>query len=337
MKDADLPWVEKYRPKKLGEVVGQKHVVNRLKYMVEAIQNGDRNMPHLLFVGDAGVGKTTCAEALARDAFGDEWRNNWIELNASDERGIDVVRTKIKKFATSARLPHSKLGKVFNLIFLDEADMLTTEAQAALRRPMEQYATTCRFILSVNNSNRVLAPIQNRCQVFRFHQLQLNEISEALITIEKGEGIDITPQARSLIATHSEGSMRKALNLLYTLSLQPTKIDEKDVNTIIDFVDFAQIELLLKEAGKGNLDKAFAIVDDMYWKGYTAQDILYKTFEMVRHSDKLPRNSKIALIKRMGETEYYIISGSNPLFQLKCFFAWIAEKSNAQNHKSKSA
>jgi replication factor C small subunit len=329
VKNDDLPWVEKYRPKKLGEVIGQKHIVNRLKFMVQSIQNGDRNMPHLLFIGDAGVGKTTCAEALARDAFGDEWRNNWIELNASDERGIDVVRTKIKKFATSARLPHSKLGKVFNLIFLDEADMLTTEAQAALRRPMEQYATTCRFILSVNNSNRVLSPIQNRCQIFRFHQLQLDEITKALIQIEKGEGIELSDEARSLIAVHSEGSMRKALNLLYTLSLQPSRIEAENVKTIIDFVDIVQIKALLKEASTGDLNKAFRMIDEMYWKGYTPQDILYKTFEMVKENNKLPRNSKIALVKRLAETEYYIISGSNPLFQLKCFFAWVAEKSKS--------
>jgi len=329
MKNDNLPWIERYRPKSLNDVIGQKHIVNRLKYMVEAIQNGDRNMPHMMFVGDAGVGKTTCAEALSRDAFGDEWKNNWIELNASDERGIDVVRTKIKKFATSARLPHSKLGKVFNLIFLDEADMLTTEAQAALRRPMEQYATTCRFILSVNNSNRVLSPIQNRCQVFRFHQLSIPDISQALKTIEDGEEIEVSEEARSLIAQHSEGSMRKALNLMYTLSLQPQRIEAEDVKSIIDFVDITEIEKLVKIASKGDLDKAFAMIDNMYWKGYTPQDILQRTFAMVKKSDKLPRNSKIALIKRLAETEYYIISGSNPLFQLKCFFAWIAEKSKS--------
>jgi replication factor C small subunit len=327
MKDENVPWIEKYRPQTLGEVIGQNHVVERLKLMVEAIQKGDRNMPHLLFVGDAGIGKTTCAEALAKDAFGSEWRNNWIELNASDERGIDVVRTKIKKFATSARLPHQKLGKVFNIIFLDEADMLTPEAQAALRRPMEQYSRTCRFILSVNNSNRIISPIQNRCQVFRFHPLDLQQISGALGRIEKGEGIEIKPEARSLLASLSEGSLRKALNLLYTLSLQSEAIEVADIQKLIDYIDFGQIEQLIKACSKGDIDRAFRIIDDLYWKGYSVQDILAKTFDFVRESEKINRESKIKLIIRMAQTENYIITGSNPLFQLKCFFAWLAEKS----------
>lgn len=327
MKDENLPWVEKYRPKSLEDVIGQSHVTDRLKMMVKAIRDGDRNMPHLLFDGKAGIGKTTCAEALVRDAFGKHWTNNWIELNASDERGIDVVRTKIKKFATSARLPHPKLGKVFNIIFLDEADMLTPDAQAALRRPMEKYAMTCRFILSVNNSNKIISPIQNRCQVFRFHPLELNELRKAIAQIEKGEGIEMTPEARTYLAVVSYGSMRKALNMLYTMSLQPTIIEVEDIKKLVDFVDYSHIERILKHCSKGEIDKAFKILDDLYWKGFSVQDILYKTFDVVRHSEKINQKSKIKVIKRMAETEHYIIVGSNPLFQLKCFFAWLAEKS----------
>lgn len=326
MRSEDLPWIEKYRPSSLDEVIGQTHIVEPLKQMVKAIQKGDRNMPHLMFAGDAGIGKTTCAEALAKDAFGSEWRSNWIELNASDERGIDVVRTKIKKFATSARLPHQALGKVFNIIFLDEADMLTPEAQAALRRPMEQYSRTCRFILSVNNLNRIISPIQNRCQVFRFHPLELIQIIGAIAKIEKGEGIEIRPEARSLLASLSEGSMRKALNLLYTLSLQPTAIEVGDIQKLVDYVDFGQIEQLIKACAKGDIDRAFKIIDDLYWKGYSVQDILSKTFDYVRESEKINSESKIKIIIRMAQTENYIIMGSNPLFQLKCFFAWLAEK-----------
>jgi len=328
MRDENLPWIEKYRPKSLDEVIGQDHIVSRLKHMVKAIQDGDRNMPHLIFVGDAGIGKTTCAEAFSRDAFGSEWKNNWIELNASDERGIDVVRTKIKKFATSARLPHSKLGKVFNLIFLDEADNLTPDAQAALRRPMEQYAKTCRFILSVNNSNKIISPIQNRCQVFRFHQLELNDIRSAIATIEKGEGIEMKPDARSYLAAVSEGSLRKAINLLYTMSLQPNVIEVSDIQSLVDFVDYGQIEQLLKACGKGEVERAFKIIDDLYWNGFSVQDILSKTFDVVKRSEKIPRSSKVKIIIRMAQTEHYIIVGSNPLFQLKCFFAWLAEKSS---------
>lgn len=327
MKDDNVPWIEKYRPIKLDDVIGQTHITDRLKMMVKSIQNGDRNMPHLLLIGDAGIGKTTCAESLARDAFGKEWRNNWIELNASDERGIDVVRTKIKKFATSARLPHSELGKVFNLIFLDEADMLTPEAQAALRRPMEKYSNTCRFILSVNNSNKVISPIQNRCQVFRFHHLKLGELTRAIKNIADGEEIEIADGAVSFLADISDGSMRKSINMLYTLSLQPNEISIEDIKKLEDYVPLSTVDKLMKLASSGELMKAFKLLDTMYWKGFTPTDILSKTFELVQNSEKYNRKTKIVLINRMAQTEHYITVGSNPLFQLKCFYAWVAEKS----------
>lgn len=329
MRNKSLPWIEQYRPTKLDEVIGQRHIVNRLKHMVEAIQNGDRNMPHMMFVGDAGIGKTTCAEALAKDAFGSSWKSNWIELNASDERGIDVVRTKIKAFGQSARLPHPTLGKVFNLIFLDEADMLTPEAQAALRRPMEKYSNTCRFILSVNNSNRVIQPIQNRCQVFRFHPLTENEITDALIEICSGESIEIADAAMWRLAEVANGSMRKALNLLYTLSLQSDMIKVEDIDELIDYVPMDKIKEIFKAAAKGEIEKCDKLVDNLYWTGFSPQEILSKTFDYVRLSDKINRSSKIKLIVRMSQTENYIIVGSNPLFQLKCFFAWLAEKSQS--------
>lgn len=328
MRNDNLPWIEKYRPKSLKEVIGQKHVVDRLSMMVEAIQKGDRNMPHLLFQGDAGIGKTTCAISMARDAFGNHWKANWIELNASDERGIDVVRTKIKKFGTTARLPHPELGKVFNLIFLDEADSLTPEAQAALRRPMEKYSGTCRFILSVNNSNKIISPIQNRCQVFRFHPLTIDELTGAIKQIEDGECIEMSHEARSYLALVSEGSLRKALNLLYTMSLQPGVIELGDIETVTDFVDIATIKKMFVKCSRGEVDGAFKLLDKMYWKGYSVQDILTKTFNYVRSSDKIDRKSKIKILIRIAQTEHYIIVGSNPLFQLKCFFAWLSEKAS---------
>ena len=157
-------WTEKYRPKNLDEVVGQKHVTERLKAYVSS-----NNMPHLLLTGPAGTGKTTCSLALAKEMFGDEWKGNFIELNASDERGIDVVRGKIKEFARTAPLGSAE----FKIIFMDEADALTSDAQAALRRTMEKFSKICRFILSCNYSSKIIDPIQSRCAVFRLMAFML--------------------------------------------------------------------------------------------------------------------------------------------------------------------
>ena len=146
-------WIEKYRPATLNDVVGQREIVERLKNYV-----GAQSLPHLLFTGTAGIGKTTSAVALAREFFGDDWQVNFRELNASDERGIDVVRNQIKQFARTA-----PMGKAtFKILFLDEADALTNDAQSALRRTMENYAQTCRFILSCNYSSKIIDPIPIR-------------------------------------------------------------------------------------------------------------------------------------------------------------------------------
>ena len=327
MRNENLPWIEKYRPKSLNDVAGQEHIVERLKLMVESIKNGDNNMPHLLFVGDAGIGKTSCAESLARDAFGSEWKANWRELNASDDRGINVVRTTIKSFGISARLPHSELGKIFNIVFLDEADALTPDAQAALRRPMEKYSGTCRFILSVNNSNKIISPIQNRCQIFRFHPLDDASLEDMIDKIAKAEEIKLTSDAKAFLSSVSQGSIRKMINLLWTLALQPNEITKPDIQKLIDYVPYEKVELLLKACAKGDLDKGFRMIDELYWKGFSVEDILGKTFDAIRKADWVSDKSREMMITRMAETEHYIIVGSNPLFQLKCFFAWVAEKS----------
>ena len=171
MEDNNTIWIEKYRPLRLADIVGQDEIIERLESYVRS-----GNLPHLLFTGSAGVGKTTAAVSLAREFFGESWHMNFRELNASDERGIDVVRNQIKQFARTSPLG----GATFKILFLDEADALTTDAQAALRRTMESYAQTCRFILSCNYSSKIIDPIQSRCAIYRFKPLGRAAISEEI-------------------------------------------------------------------------------------------------------------------------------------------------------------
>ena len=209
-------WVEKYRPKTLDEVVGQEEIVERLKAYAK-----EGNLPHLLFAGPAGTGKTTCAIALARDMFGENWRQNYYELNSSDERGIETVRTKVKEIARLAPFG----GTSFKIIFLDEADNLTADAQAAMRRTMETYSKTSRFILSANYSSRLIEPIQSRTAVFRFRPLKPEAIQEYIARIAKGEKLKISEDGMEALVYVAEGDMRRAVNALQVAASLGSTID----------------------------------------------------------------------------------------------------------------
>ena len=216
MVDVEI-WSEKYRPLKLDEIVNQTHVVERLKSFVKS-----KTIPHMIFAGPPGTGKTCCALAIARELFGEKWNLNFKELNASDERGINVVRDKIKNFARV-------IGNVqFKICFLDECDSMTPDAQNAMRRLMEMYSNTTRFILSCNYSSNLIAPIQSRAAVFRFKFLSKENVSEYLERIIKGEKVKIDKEALEAIYEISDGDLRKATNILQASAMMGKKIT-KDV------------------------------------------------------------------------------------------------------------
>jgi len=204
MSQTDI-WTEKYRPKKFEEVVGQQEIIKRVKSLVQAL-----NIPHLLLAGHAGTGKSTLALIVVKELFGEKWKENYLELNASDERGIDVVRQKVKDFARTKALENIP----FKVIFLDEADALTREAQQALRRTMENYSNTCRFILSCNYSSRIIDPIQSRCVIFRFKLLEKKDIMSVIKKIAESEKLKLTDDAYETLYEASEGDCRRAINLL---------------------------------------------------------------------------------------------------------------------------
>jgi replication factor C small subunit len=317
-------WVEKYRPHKLSDVIGQKAIVERLSSYVRT-----RSMPHMLFAGPAGSGKTTCAIALARELYSDGWRDNLIELNASDERGIDIVRGKIKDFARAATIGQNE----FKIIFLDEADSLTGDAQAALRRTMERYTATCRFILSCNYSSRIIEPIQSRCAVFRFKPLLETDVKEYLMRIAEAEGVDLKGDGVDAITSIAAGDLRKATNIFQVAASSEQAIDQDVVYDCTESMRPSEVDELLKTALKGNFTGARSRLDDLIVRhGLSGEDIVKGIHKAVFD---LPVNedSKIRLVDRVGEAEFRIISGSNERIQLEALLAHFANEGRNASRK----
>lgn len=312
-------WTEKYRPKNLDEVIGQKHVTERLKAYVSA-----RNMPHLLLTGPAGTGKTTCSLAMAKEMFGDEWRGNFIELNASDERGIDVVRGKIKDFARTAPLGNAE----FKIIFMDEADSLTSDAQAALRRTMEKFSKICRFILSCNYSSKIIDPIQSRCAVFRFKPLSREDVKEFLSMIVEKENVKIDDDALEALVHIARGDMRRAVNSLQVAASMDTKVDVDTIYQITGLGNPEEVKNMLNIALSGNFTEARDKLDSiMIDYGLSGQDIIrqiHSSFFELSIAD----NDKVRLMDKTGEIEFRIIEGSNERIQLEALLAYIVMMGN---------
>ncbi|MGQ9587064.1 MAG: replication factor C small subunit [Thermoplasmata archaeon] len=314
MKDV---WVEKYRPKKLSEVIGQKSIVERLSAYVRT-----RSMPHMLFAGPAGSGKTTCAIALARELYGDQWRDNLIELNASDERGIDVVRGKIKDFARAASIGAAD----FKIIFLDEADSLTADAQAALRRTMERYTQTCRFVLSCNYSSKIIEPIQSRCAVFRFKPLGEAEVKAYLKRIATAEDVHITEDGLEVVCSLAGGDLRKATNILQVAASLGRRVDQETVFESTENIRPSEIRDLLTTALSGNFTAARSRLDDLIARhGFSGEDIVQGIHRAV-FDLPVGEDAKVRLVDRVGEAEFRIVSGSSERIQLEALLAHFAHE-----------
>ncbi len=308
-------WIEKYRPKNLAEVVDQQDVVERLRSYVAT-----KALPHLLFTGSAGVGKTTCAVALAREMFGDTWNMNFRELNASDERGIDVVRNQIKQFARTAPLGDA----TFKILFLDEADALTQDAQAALRRTMENYAETCRFILSCNYSSKIIDPIQSRCAIYRFRPLTDEAIAEEIGRIAKKEGITIDEGAYVAITYVSLGDMRKAINALQGAAIVSDHVTAENIYAITSNAKPQEITDLLTRCLEGDFETAERMLHGlMYDKGIAPNELLNQLYREISRSETLDRRLKVELIDHLGEADFRMSEGADADIQMDALLARI--------------
>ncbi len=305
-------WTEKYRPRKFEEMVGQDEIIKRVQNLTKSI-----NIPHLLLAGPAGTGKSTLALIVVRELFGSNWRENYLELNASDERGIDVVRQKVKDFART-----KALGSVpFKVIFLDEADALTKEAQQALRRTMENFTGTCRFVMSCNYSSKIIDPIQSRCLILRFKLLEKKDIEKRIRLISEKEKLQINDNGIESLYEASEGDCRRAINLLQASASISPSITSDLINTLTAGVRPKDIKVVLEYALSGDFLKAKEkLLDVMLRESISGTDVIKAIQKEIWNLDVDPE-LKVRLTEKTGEIEFRMVEGSDEFIQLEALLA----------------
>lgn len=307
-------WTEKYRPSTFDDMKGQKEIVEKIRAFVET-----KNMPHLLFSGPAGVGKTTLSLVIAKQLFGEDWRQNTLELNASDERGIDVVRVKVKDFART-----KAIGSVpFKICILDESDALTREAQQALRRTMENYTNTCRFILLANYSSKILDPIQSRCAIFRFKPLVEAEIYQVIEKVAGEEGLTLSTETKKALFDVCDGDCRRLENIMQSCAVLNKQISPELVYSMASVAKPKEVNEVLSIAVKGNfLEARKKLLSLMLEYGLAGLDII-KQIQKEIWNLQIDDRKKVELIDKCGEVEFRMVEGSDEYVQLESFLAQV--------------
>ncbi|KAF9924728.1 replication factor C subunit 4 [Linnemannia zychae] len=296
----ELPWVEKYRPELLKDIVGNEETVERLQLIANK-----GNMPHMIISGSPGIGKTTSVLCLAHELLGPAFKEGVLELNASDDRGIDVVRNKIKTFAQKkVTLPPGR----HKIVILDEADSMTAGAQQALRRTMEIYSSTTRFALACNQSSKIIEPIQSRCAMLRYTKLTDKQVLQRLVKYNAA-GLE------ALIFT-AEGDMRQAINNLQSTWSGFGYVNDENVFKVCDQPHPVMVNAIIASCLQVNVDNALQGIHQLWRQGYSAVDIITTLFRVVKFYDGMPEYMKLDYIKEIGLTHMKILEGVTSLVQL---------------------
>jgi replication factor C subunit 2/4 len=324
---SSIPWIEKYRPKKLDDVAHQEEVVSALR---RTLQSG--SLPHVLFYGPPGTGKTSTIMAMARELYGpDLMKKRVMEINASNERGIDSVRTKIKEFAqisvgTRDNVPGYPCPP-FKLIVLDEADSLTRDAQSALRRTMELYSKVTRFCILCNYVSRIIEPITSRCAKFRFQSLSQSSLVGRLQHIMDKEGIRASPAVYQQLVDDSGGDMRRAITILQSAQRFLSPGDELSVGLVTSVAGTVPqdvLDQLLAAAKSNSFARVEAAAQELVLSGYPLDQTLAQLVPRVIASTELADAHKARVLLHLGRTEKALLDGADEHLQLLDAMATLA-------------
>jgi replication factor C subunit 2/4 len=315
----NMPWVEKYRPAKVDDIAHQDEVVRAMKTCTEK-----RNLPHLLFYGPPGTGKTSLILAVAKELFGKtNYRDRVLELNASDERGIDVIRTKVKKFAQFAvgNQKHEETGEPlppFKIIILDEADSLTKDAQAALRRIIENYTKVTRFCIICNYISRIIDPITSRCSKFRFQPLSDSAHLGRLGHIAQQENIVVTEDGLRAAMSHAEGDLRRSINIIQSAAslYQGKPLSNSEVTEIAGAVPQSVAQKTLDVAFSGSMKHILDNVDNIAGEGYSITQTLQQILDTVVRDPKMTDLQKSKASRVLSTADHRLNDGADESLQL---------------------
>jgi replication factor C small subunit len=315
---SNLMWVEKYRPFKLDDIVNQNEIVESLKNLMKE----SAEMPHLLFTGPAGVGKTTTALCMSRQLLGEDWKRDTLELNASDERGIKMVRERVKEFAAVIKIRTTERDeRKFRIIILDEADEMTSEAQTALRRIIEDSSETTRFVIICNYLSQIIEPIQSRCAIFRFKRIEKETVEDHLKWLCKKEGIKYDDKAISQIFDSTNGDLRHSINILQSASVMGS-ISVSNVLASLGLTGKSKVNDIIKLAMSGKFNDArIKLLELTAVYGMSEFDFLKYAYEAV-YSLKLAHPEDFASL--IAEYDYRLTHGSHPEIQLTAFLAQLS-------------